>query len=489
VTEAQSSQPIQLGEVVADKYRVDRVLGEGGMGVVVAATHLHLEQRVALKFLLPRMATSPELVQRFLREARAAVKIQSEHVAKVLDVGTHRGSPYMVMEYLEGGDLARVLAERGPLPVAEAVGYLLEACEAVAEAHSLGIVHRDLKPSNLFLAQGPAGRPLVKVLDFGISKVPSTTNDAHLTKTSALMGSPSYMSPEQLVSSASVDMRSDVWALGVVLYEMLTRAVPFNAQTMPELVGAILQAVPAPIAAARQGVPPGVQAIVDRCLQKNPDARFANVGELARALRGFGPSRSEQSIERIEHVLRLSGAPSILGGFEGARREGATASTFSPSTSQAPRAASRWLLWSGLAAVVAIGAAAAVTAVTLRRSSILVAPTQRGSPASFAAAASGPPPVPSPAQAAPAASSVAAAQAGSASIPAPSPSTLAAVPPISPAPASPTAARATVIAPKLAASTAHSAATSSPEPAPGPSCHAVSYFDSEGNKHFREECR
>lgn len=488
MTPAQSSQPIQLGEVVADKYRVDRVLGEGGMGIVVAATHLHLEQRVALKFLLPKMATNPELVQRFLREARAAVRIQSEHVARVLDVGTHRGSPYMVMEYLEGGDLARVLAERGPLPVAEAVGCLLEACEAVAEAHSLGIVHRDLKPSNLFLAQGPAGRPTIKVLDFGISKAPSTSNDAHLTKTSAVMGSPSYMSPEQLVSSASVDMRSDVWALGVVLYEMLTRAVPFNAQTMPELVGAILQAVPAPIAATRQGVPPGVQAIVDRCLQKNPAGRFANVGELARALVAFGPSRSEQSVERIEHVLRLSAGPAFLGGSEGARGDGA-ASTFSPSTSQAPRAASRWLLWSGLAAVVGIGAAAAATAVALRRSSIPPPSTKTGSPAPFAATASGPPAALSLAPAAPPAASSLAAQADPGSIPAPSASTFAASPPTSPTPASPTSARATVAAAKLAASTAHSVASSPPAPAPGPSCHAVSYFDGEGNKHFREECR
>ncbi len=153
MNESNTLEPVRAGEIVAEKYRVDRVLGVGGMGVVVAATHVHLDQRVALKFLLPSLAARADLVHRFLREARAAVKIQSEHVARVLDVGTHNGAPYMVMEYLEGEDLSNVIASRGPVGVAEAVGYVLEASEAVAEAHSLGIVHRDLKPANLFLAR------------------------------------------------------------------------------------------------------------------------------------------------------------------------------------------------------------------------------------------------------------------------------------------------------------------------------------------------
>lgn len=482
MTQALSSQPIQIGEIVAGKYRVDRMLGEGGMGVVVAATHLHLEQRVALKFLLPTMAANPEIVQRFLREARAAVKIQSEHVAKVLDVGTHKGSPYMVMEYLEGSDLAQVLAERGALPVAEAVGYLLEACEAVAEAHALGIVHRDLKPSNLFLANGPAGKPWVKVLDFGISKAPATGNDANLTKTSAIMGSPSYMSPEQLVSSASVDMRSDIWALGVVLYEMLTRTVPFAAQTMPELVGAILQATPQPLAATRPGVSAGIQAIVDRCLQKNPSARFGNVAELARALLAFGPSRSEQSVERIEHVLRVSGAQRAFGRSHPARSDGAS-STFSPATSQTQRPASRWLLWSAMASAVGVAAAATATLVALHRPSIHSAPP---APASVAwpAAAGGPIEGPRPIPLAPPTAGAPGAQND-----AESPAALAPVPSES-AQVGPAQLRTTVSGPRPAASAARSAAPPAPPPsAPDPSCRTVSYFDTDGNKHFREQCR
>ncbi|HXX69946.1 MAG TPA: serine/threonine-protein kinase [Polyangiaceae bacterium] len=482
MTQALSSQPIQVGEVVAGKYRVDRVLGEGGMGIVVAATHLHLEQRVALKFLLPAMAANAEVVQRFLREARAAVKIQSEHVAKGLDVGTHQGAPYMVMEYLEGGDLAQVLAERGALPVAEAVGYLLEACEAVAEAHALGIVHRDLKPSNLFLARGPAGKPSVKVLDFGISKAPATGDDPNLTKTSAIMGSPSYMSPEQLVSSASVDMRSDIWALGVVLYEMLTRTVPFTAQSMPELVGAILQCVPQPIAVARHGVPAGIQAVVDRCLQKTPSTRFGNVAELARALLAFGPSRSEQSVERIEHVLRVSGTPLVFGRSHPNRSEG-PASTFSPATSQALRPASRWLLWSVAAGGIGLVAAATATAMALRRPSSLSAAAR--------AAASHPPPTTASSPTEAPASTAVAPQGSSGLAGSKDAGSGAASASISPdsAPAAGAPLHVASSSPKPAASMARSAAPAPPTSPPEPSCRTVSYFDTEGNKHFREQCR
>ncbi len=246
------SLPLRPGDVVAEKYRVERVLGRGGMGIVVQATHLQLDQRVALKFLLPEVAAHPEVVSRFLREARAAVKVQSEHVARVLDVATTPdGTPFMVMEYLQGDDLAQRVTERGALPLSDAVGYVLEACEAIAEAHSLGIVHRDLKPANLFLAERPSGKPTVKVLDFGISKLPASVADAALTQPTTMMGSPSYMSPEQMVAAATVDTRTDVWAMGVVLYELLTAKLPFMADTMPELVGAVLQRRPEPLSASR----------------------------------------------------------------------------------------------------------------------------------------------------------------------------------------------------------------------------------------------
>jgi len=183
---------VSVGEILAGKYRIDRVLGAGGMGVVVAAHHLQLDERVAIKFLLPEMLAQQDAVMRFSREARAAVKIKSEHVARVTDVGTlETGAPYMVMEYLEGIDLAE-LVRRGPLPITQAVDFVLQACEAIAEAHALGIVHRDLKPANLFLATLPGGVQSVKVLDFGISKLTGLSASGgqdSATRTKALMGS------------------------------------------------------------------------------------------------------------------------------------------------------------------------------------------------------------------------------------------------------------------------------------------------------------
>ena len=205
------------GDVIAGKYRVERVLGAGGMGVVVAALHLQLDERVALKLLSTSAAGNEEATARFLREARAAVKIKSEHVARVSDVGTlENGVPYMVMEYLDGTDLARWLAGRGVLPVEQAVDFLLQAGEAIAEAHTLGIVHRDLKPANLFCSKKPDGRLCIKVLDFGISKVTApggpggTDGGQHdLTRTATVVGTPTYMSPEQMLASRLVDLRTD----------------------------------------------------------------------------------------------------------------------------------------------------------------------------------------------------------------------------------------------------------------------------------------
>ena len=215
--------PVKLGEMLAGKYRVERVLGAGGMGVVVLARHVQLDQLVALKFLLAQSLTNPKVVARFEREARAVVKLKSEHVARVLDVGTmEAGAPYIVMEYLEGEDLSQTVERRGPLPVAEAVDYLLQACEALAEAHGMGIVHRDLKPGNLFLTRRVDGKSLVKVLDFGISKLEGGREDLALTQPAEVVGSPKYMSPEQLRASRLADARSDIWSLGVILYELIT---------------------------------------------------------------------------------------------------------------------------------------------------------------------------------------------------------------------------------------------------------------------------
>jgi serine/threonine-protein kinase len=297
--------PVREGDILDGKYRVERVLGVGGMGVVVAATHVQLQTRVALKFLLPTVLGHPQVVQRFAREARAAVQIQSEHVARVIDVGTlPTGSPYMVMEYLEGGDLSETVA-KGPMPVAKAVGYLLEACEAIAEAHALGIVHRDLKPANLFLARRAGRDPIVKVLDFGISKS-NEVGTSGITQTSNVLGSPQYMSPEQMMSSKDVDVRADIWALGVILYELLVGAPPFVAETMAEIVFMVTQRDAPPLLARRPDLPAALGAVIARTLSRNPAGRYADVAELAAALASFGPPRSEISVERIARVLGAS---------------------------------------------------------------------------------------------------------------------------------------------------------------------------------------
>jgi serine/threonine-protein kinase len=298
--------PFAIGETMAGKYRIERVVGEGGMGVVVAAMHLQLEHLVAIKFLLPEAMENKETVERFAREARTLAKLKSEHVGRVIDVGvTDGGSPYMVMEYLEGRDLDQELQVRGALPVDEAVDYLLQACEAIAEAHAAGVVHRDLKPANLFLARRPTGGTTVKVLDFGISKTKSKDmHEAGLTKTSSLMGSPLYMSPEQLARSRDVDARSDIWALGVILYELVTGKLPFDGDTIAELVTSVLHTPPPALGELRVDAPPELAKVIERCLAKSADSRFADIGELAHALLPFASAKGGRSLERIEEALQ-----------------------------------------------------------------------------------------------------------------------------------------------------------------------------------------
>jgi serine/threonine protein kinase len=358
---------VREGEVVARKYRVERVLGVGGMGVVVAAHHIELDQRVAIKFLLPEVLGHGEAVARFAREARAAVKIKSEHVAKVTDVGKlDNGAPYMVMEFLDGGDLASWLRTRGALPVEQAVEFVLQACEAIAEAHALGIVHRDLKPGNLFVIRRPDGALSVKVLDFGISKDTGMTGSsgaAAMTKTSALMGSPLYMSPEQMQSSRDVDARSDIWALGVILYELVTGSPPFTADTMPELVLRVVQGdLPVPVRVRRPDATPGLDEVLLQCLQRDRAKRFESIGVLAAALLPFAPKRSRASVERISGVLRSAGlSASALGLPPSSDNEGQTApsgTSASWGTTARPTGRRRWLTVGGCAVIVVASAAA-----------------------------------------------------------------------------------------------------------------------------------
>ena len=305
---------VQLGTVLAGKYRVDRVLGAGGMGVVVAAHHLQLDQLVAIKMLLPSMLKHREAVERFTREARAAVKIKSEHVARVSDVGMlETGAPYMVMEYLEGEDLGHWVSQRGALPTTQAVEFVLQAAEAIAEAHALGIVHRDIKPANLFCVRRADGLLSVKVLDFGISKLTSAASDLSMTKTQTVMGSPHYMAPEQILSAKNADAQSDIWSLGAVLFETLTGRVPFEAETFPELVLKVSGTDAPAVTSLRSDVPPGLAAVVAHTLQRDRGLRYKNLAELAVELVPFGPDRrAEASAERIIRVLE-SGVSSVGG--------------------------------------------------------------------------------------------------------------------------------------------------------------------------------
>jgi serine/threonine-protein kinase len=291
-----------VGDVLAGKYRVDKILGIGGMGMVVAATHLEIDQRVAIKFMLPGSADSPESAARFLREARAAGRLNSEHVCRVMDVGRFdTGVPYIVMEYLQGENLGAVLRRRGPLRVSEAVDYILQGIEGLAEAHAHGIIHRDLKPDNLFLHKRNDGGTIVKVLDFGISKIAVAGLS---TKTGDIMGSPAYMAPEQMESSRNVDHRADIWSLGVVLYQLVVGKPPFQAETLPLLCMHVVNDEPLPMSETRADLPDGFEAAVMKCLQKEPPDRYGDVGVLAQALAPYGPKNATTSASRIQIVLK-----------------------------------------------------------------------------------------------------------------------------------------------------------------------------------------
>jgi serine/threonine-protein kinase len=301
--------PVVEGEVLAGKYQVERTLGAGGMGIVVAARHLQLEERVAIKLLQPDALKDPGLIARFLREARAAAKIRSEHIARVYDVGTlESGAPYLVMEYLDGCDLDALVRRNGPLPPELAAEYALQTCEALAEAHALGIVHRDLKPANLFVTTRSDGSHVIKVIDFGISKIISGPDGrADITKTAEVRGSPLFMSPEQMRRPRDVDARSDIWSLGVTLYNLLSGAFPFYADSVLELCGMIFHDAPQPLRAKRPEIPPGLEAVVIRCLQKDPGHRFANIAELAAAIAGFAPPHARMVAERCWRTLNAAG--------------------------------------------------------------------------------------------------------------------------------------------------------------------------------------
>lgn len=296
------------GALVAGKYRIEALLGQGGMGIVLRAHHETLDRTVAIKVLLAELAGDASVVARFLREARALAKLENEHIVRVIDFGTlDDGSPFMVMEHLEGIDLSDLLARDGPLPVQTGVAYVLQVLGALADAHAIGIVHRDLKPANLFVTSKASGRSVVKLLDFGISKASGAVADANLTSTKAMMGSPFYMSPEQIRATRDVDARSDVWSMGVVLYELVTGAKPFPGDTVGEVLSNVVEANPAMPHTLRPDLPLALEDAILRCLRRNPDERFQSVSALAEALAPLAPAAGARSSPDL-----LAAAPNPL---------------------------------------------------------------------------------------------------------------------------------------------------------------------------------
>jgi serine/threonine protein kinase len=294
----------KVGDLIAGKYRLEKVAGEGGMGIVYAAQHLILRQRVAVKVLLPDAATSELVVERFAREAQAAARIQSEHVARVMDAGsTDTGAPFLVMEYLEGCDLEELLSVEGPLPLSDVVDYLMQSLEALAHAHAVGLVHRDIKPANLFLACRPDGGNVIKMLDFGISKAMVSRPEEKVLTGQAVLGSPVYMSPEQLRNAKDIDARADIWSLGVVAYELLAGKPPFDGDGVGEIFAAILEKDPQPVHTVNWRLPPEISEVIAKCLQRKPEDRWTDAAALARALKPFGSGIWNSVVERADQVL------------------------------------------------------------------------------------------------------------------------------------------------------------------------------------------
>jgi serine/threonine-protein kinase len=393
---------IAEGDRLLDKYVVERVLGRGGMGLVLAVRHEELGGLFAMKLLLPQALGFPEALPRFLREARAAAKLRSEHAVRVVDVGKlPSGEPYMLMEHLDGSDLKDVLEREGPLVPRRAVRYVLEVCEALDEAHAHGVVHRDLKPANIFLVRRPNGASTVKVIDFGISK-DTSAGELDLTTSNAVMGSPLYMSPEQMTRSKSVDGRTDLWSLGVVLYELLTGAVPFEAEAITELVAKVIQAEPVPPTRHAPHLAPELEALVLRCLAKKPDERWASARALADALRalplsddatagsaeGVPPARTSSSVGSSPQPTRSAMAldetslapPQVSAGEAGALAGATTTSAATPaSTSAEPRARRPVAAWAWVAAGVGVLAVALVRGGAAGTDVVTAAATSAGS--------------------------------------------------------------------------------------------------------------
>ena len=340
--------PPAAGTRIAGRYIVSSLLDSGAMGHVVAARHMLLGHRVAIKVIKREVARRQEMVERFVREARTMASLQHDNIVRALDCGTLAdGTPYVVMELLSGRTLREELHRRGALPIEEAVDFVLQACDGLAAAHAKGIVHRDIKPSNLFLAGAT-----VKILDFGISKLPKADeHELSLTDTSVILGSPSYMSPEQVRLSKAVDERSDIWGLGVVLYTLLSDKLPFVADGFSAMCAAVVADAPVPLRAHRPEVPEALQAVVLRCLEKSPEWRYADAIELARALAPFGSERGRAIAARL--VQRRPRVPSMHDRGGGHDEHTEATSVVATRATVVPRRR-RWLAVAGLGLVAVI---------------------------------------------------------------------------------------------------------------------------------------
>jgi serine/threonine-protein kinase len=305
--------PVEVGQIVAGKYVVERVIAHGGAGVVVKAKHVQLLEPCAIKFMLPRAVVTPIALERFFREARACARLKSDHVVKVFDIGELEvgadkpRTPYMVLEYLEGLDLEERMAKGKPLPVGEAVLYVLQICVGLADAHALGIVHRDLKPGNVYLCRLADGTTRVKLLDFGISKDLSDApgDDQSRTEDGVLVGSPLFMAPEQ-VRGDDIDTRADLWSVGVILYYLLTGSYPFEGRKASETMAHILTRAPIPPAKRNPALPPDLGRLILQCLEKDPAKRPANASELAGMLTAFADEEALITLP-VRRLLGSSG--------------------------------------------------------------------------------------------------------------------------------------------------------------------------------------
>lgn len=280
-------EPLAPGAWIADRYRVMKKIGEGGMGVLYACLDSVLSREVAVKLMQRSLAGEPLLAERLMREARLAAQLR-RHVAQVFDCGMlETGEPFIVMELLSGRDLYAVLRDSGPLSPTELASVMLQVCDGLSEAHEKGIIHRDLKPENLFCSNEPDGAAVIKIVDFGVSKQVTAERIRAQTNPTESVGSPQYMSPEQISSPSEVDTRTDIWSLGVVMFELLTGAVPFNGPSPTQVCASVLTGPVPPLSDYCSDVPPALEFIVLRCLQKSREQRFQNVAELAAALRSF----------------------------------------------------------------------------------------------------------------------------------------------------------------------------------------------------------